>query len=230
MCCFPQVDPLNLPVAVSSEDYVPPEDVVFEQVWDPSCVRTVSKRPTAPNPEDLVEEFAGAVSHDKVRGTTPCCGVFLQGVGGNEVLLLYHTVFPVAHTTAVVQQQRAPFNFREGNVCRAYTKALLQSIIGIFFESAKLPEPANQPWCPLPHNVLSTKVSGDPLPLRRRSRRGSQDAEGPPALVEGPLPGCGDVDERDGGGKGGGGERHLRAPGRGTAVVLEDASGEPQEK
>lgn len=80
---LPQVDPLNLPVAVSSEDYVPPEDVLFDQVWDPSVMLPTSKRATAPNLDDLVEEFAGAVSHDKVREPVPCCGVFVhRGVFG----------------------------------------------------------------------------------------------------------------------------------------------------
>lgn len=91
---------MNLPVVVSREEYVPPEDVVFDQVWDPSCVRTVSKRATVPNPDDLVQEFAGAVSHDKVRGTTPLCGVFLHG-GGD---MYCHTAFPVARTTDLVPQ------------------------------------------------------------------------------------------------------------------------------
>lgn len=71
------MDPSNLPVAVSSEEYVPPEDVLFEQVWDPNVMPPASKHGTAPNPYDLAEEFAGVVSHDKVRETAPLCGVFL---------------------------------------------------------------------------------------------------------------------------------------------------------
>ncbi|CAB1113455.1 unnamed protein product [Ectocarpus sp. CCAP 1310/34] len=61
-----QVDPLNLPVPVSSEDYVPPEDVLFEQVWDPSVVVPSPKGKGAPRElAELVKEFAGVVSHDK---------------------------------------------------------------------------------------------------------------------------------------------------------------------
>ncbi|CAM9651574.1 unnamed protein product, partial [Ectocarpus sp. 8 AP-2014] len=61
-----QVDPLNLPVPVSSEDYVPPEDVLFEQVWDPSVVVPSPKGVGAPRElAELVKEFAGVVSHDK---------------------------------------------------------------------------------------------------------------------------------------------------------------------
>ncbi|CAN0503288.1 unnamed protein product, partial [Ectocarpus sp. 12 AP-2014] len=61
-----QVDPLNLPVPVSSEDYVPPEDVLFEQVWDPSVVVPSPKGKGTPRElAELVKEFAGVVSHDK---------------------------------------------------------------------------------------------------------------------------------------------------------------------
>ncbi len=64
----PQVDPSNMPVPVPSEDYAPPEDVLFEQVWDPSAMMPAAEgAPVPPDPDELVEEFAGAVSHDKVR-------------------------------------------------------------------------------------------------------------------------------------------------------------------
>lgn len=67
------MDPLNLPVPVSSEDYVPPEDVLFEQVWDPSVVVPSPKGVGAPRElAELVIEFAGVVSHDKVRETLAC--------------------------------------------------------------------------------------------------------------------------------------------------------------
>lgn len=71
-----QVNPLNLPVAGSSEDYVPPEDVQFEQVWDPSVMLPSSEGAAAPpDPGVIVEEFKGAVSHDKVGGTSRCSAV-----------------------------------------------------------------------------------------------------------------------------------------------------------
>lgn len=67
------MDPLNLPVPVSSEDYVPPEDVLFEQVWDPSVVVPSPKGVDPPRDlAELVKEFAGVVSHDKVRETVAC--------------------------------------------------------------------------------------------------------------------------------------------------------------
>lgn len=64
---------MNLPVPVSSEDYEPPEDVLFEQVWDPSVVAPSPKGVGAPKDlAELVKEFAGIVSHDKVRGMVAC--------------------------------------------------------------------------------------------------------------------------------------------------------------
>ena len=68
-----QVDPLNLPTAVSSEDYVPPEDAEFEQVWDPSLTLPSSEGASAPpDPATLIEEFENVVSQDKVGGTAMC--------------------------------------------------------------------------------------------------------------------------------------------------------------
>lgn len=59
-----------MPVPVPNEDYTPPEDVLFEQVWDPSVMMPAAEdAPVPPDPDELVEEFAGAVSHDKVRVT-----------------------------------------------------------------------------------------------------------------------------------------------------------------
>lgn len=69
----PQVDPSNLPDTGPSEDYVPPEDVQFEQVWDPSVMLPSSEGATAPpDPGVLVAEFEGAVSHDKVGRNAKC--------------------------------------------------------------------------------------------------------------------------------------------------------------
>jgi len=57
-----------MPLPVPSEDYTPPEDVLFEQVWDPSTMTPAAEgAPVPPDPDELVEEFAGAVSHDMVR-------------------------------------------------------------------------------------------------------------------------------------------------------------------
>lgn len=65
---------MNLPTAVPSEDYVPPEDVEFEQVWDPSLMLSSSEgAPAPPDPGVLVEEFVSVVSEDKVRVITAMC-------------------------------------------------------------------------------------------------------------------------------------------------------------
>lgn len=74
VCVLRQVDPMNLPSPVPSEDYVPPEDVVYEQVWDPSAMSPPASRGSGSSPDldDLVKDFAGAVSHDKVRRPTVC--------------------------------------------------------------------------------------------------------------------------------------------------------------
>lgn len=63
-------------------------------------------------------------------------------------------------------------------------------------------------------------VSRSNLPLRWRSRRGSEDAEEPPARLEGPLPGCGDVDPGDGGGEDYRGERDRGAPSGGAVAAV----------
>lgn len=72
----PKVDPLNLPIAEPSEGYVPPKDVQFEQVWNPSVLLPSSEGATAPSdPGVLVDEFKGFVSHDKVGKTAKCSAV-----------------------------------------------------------------------------------------------------------------------------------------------------------
>lgn len=59
-----QVDPANLCASVSKEEYVPPEDVEFEQVWAPLPLLPNGQQSQAP--EELVLEFADVVSQDKV--------------------------------------------------------------------------------------------------------------------------------------------------------------------
>lgn len=87
-----QVDPSNLPVAGPSEDYVTPDDVQFEQVWDPSLLLPSSEGAAAPpDPGALVDEFKGVVSHDKV-GNLPSSRqwefCFCVPVSGRPMLLL----------------------------------------------------------------------------------------------------------------------------------------------
>lgn len=60
-----QVDPSNLPTPVSSEEYIPPEDVPFEQVWAPLPATENGRRDQYL--DLLVKDFAGVVSHDKVQ-------------------------------------------------------------------------------------------------------------------------------------------------------------------
>ena len=68
------MDPKHLCPAIPSEEYTAPEDVLFEQVWDPQvlvpCER-LGRNPLDPN--ELVQEFAGSVSHDKVGICTSWC-------------------------------------------------------------------------------------------------------------------------------------------------------------
>lgn len=61
------MDPINLCPAVPSKDYTAPEDVMFEQVWDPKVMSSpAGVGLSGRDPAELVEEFSGAVSHDKV--------------------------------------------------------------------------------------------------------------------------------------------------------------------
>lgn len=63
-----QVDPLNLCTPVPSEEYIPPEDVIFEQVWSPIVAGSVQGEDAiSSDPDDLAEDFRGAISYDKVR-------------------------------------------------------------------------------------------------------------------------------------------------------------------
>lgn len=61
------MDPINLCPAVPNKNYTAPEDVMFEQVWDPKVMSPpVGVGLNQRNPDELVQEFSGAVSHDKV--------------------------------------------------------------------------------------------------------------------------------------------------------------------
>ena len=98
-----QVDPCHLWTPVAPEEYVPPEDVLFDQIWDPNIVSRSSSPPLpsaslssnmvspsnivchsrgggglVPDTDELIKEFAGVVSQDKVRRE-------LRGAGGDAV-------------------------------------------------------------------------------------------------------------------------------------------------